>query len=436
MEPNDADEVVTQLRQWVLSYYETSSVIYLFSPEWEAFERVKWQEYNVLEARRLAFHTPPLAQEIKMENRRADLLRFKDQYHCPLNETLYDICPLAVRMDQFEAHDSQDRLYSWKSLLQSWTRFQALFDSYNDFQLYLSPSKRASYLLLKEWWESSYCDPYLMALASSEDTRCGLDGPRKLAIRRKGPTAQAQASRQPVHMDRLILHPQDDSPEADIEIARQASIFRGYRGSIAWLNDVGSWDGVRNGLRWLSLKLQENIMRPYNSPTPWYRSVTAADLSAAAQVAQSPSEHSKVHSTEPISWFSSPCTLQEAVLCPDITLCSRDWTKLTDDWDAAISLQSLMVFMHQCERFCITEGPIEKSFASGAGYLGALISHFDRKQSRAKRDSFTAAKQLHELCVLTCQGSSGRSQFGRNLDDLRRWEHLDDEYRLHLLLVQ
>ncbi|KAK8051730.1 hypothetical protein PG993_003115 [Apiospora rasikravindrae] len=524
MEPNEASEVVVRLRQWVISYYYGSKSLYLFSPEWEAFERSKWEQHSVLEAHRLVFHIPSLAEEVNMEKRRANLLLLKSQRYYPLNETLFDLCPLAVRMDQFEARATQDRMFPWKSLLESWARFQELFASNYDFRCYLSPSQRASYHLLKEWWESSYCDPYLSRMAANyfEERRNKLDVlvltlddavDAKLAVslyhascfelflqefhpnkwepylclfflqnlqrlryhaechaltqrfsnaslfppcsgitksfptvllnklqwtltklptdhprylwdteqmktvefesipghpeyicishtwgrwrRKLAPAANIPGVgwRVPTNtrfnvkdLPKKLTHlghryiwidlfciPQDGSPEAESEINRQASIFRGCRGSIAWLNDVESWKGVQNGLRWLCLKIRHNTMRPYDSPTPGYRSVTELDLAAATLAAQSPSELSQSQSIEPISWFSSLWTLQEAVLCPDIALCSRDWTKLTDDWGVPIPLQSLMIFLEECNKFCVTEGPIDKSFIGAIEYGNVFI---------------------------------------------------------------
>ncbi|KAK8103571.1 uncharacterized protein PG998_010604 [Apiospora kogelbergensis] len=559
MELNDADDVLPQLWQWMRSYNNDSGKHYLFSPEWEAFQEVRWQHYEALDSRRLNFHIPISSRQKVMENLRAEILQLKAQNYSPLNEALYELCPLAIRMDKFEGHDSQNRMYPWKSLLENWSRFQALFSSNDEFQRCLSVSQRASFLLLKDWWEASYCDPYLTRKAREwfEQRRETLDEGRPLLIEaadaktnfslyhascfelfllefhpyawepylclihlqslqfrryRAGCHALVQrisyaslfrpASgttpgfptvllnktewarignptdhpgylwdtelRRTVMFDSItgnsdyicVSHtwgrwrrkhmpgakipgvdwrvprnsrfnvkdlpyqltrlgtrlghryiwidlfciPQDGSQEAKTEIQRQASIFRGCRASIAWLNDVESWDGVTKGLKWFSLKLQMNTIRDYDSPTPGHRPVTAMQLDAATLAAQAPAELCQHRSPleEPISWFSSLWTLQEAVLCPDITLCSRDWTQLTDDWGVAISLQSLMVFLNECHDQCITEGPIHESFFSASKYSNALMSDPDRRQWIAGIESWpTAARQLQHLRDLT-----------------------------------
>lgn len=56
-------------------------------------------------------------------------------------------------------------------------------------------------------------------------------------------------------MNGLALHPQDRSLQSRKEITKQASIFKGSSGCIAWINNINSWDGVLKALDWISLKL-------------------------------------------------------------------------------------------------------------------------------------------------------------------------------------
>ncbi|KID84796.1 hypothetical protein MGU_07946 [Metarhizium guizhouense ARSEF 977] len=56
-------------------------------------------------------------------------------------------------------------------------------------------------------------------------------------------------------MGALVLHHQDRSLLSRKEIAKQASVFKGSSGCIAWINNVNSWDGVIKALDWISLKL-------------------------------------------------------------------------------------------------------------------------------------------------------------------------------------
>ncbi|KAK8074079.1 hypothetical protein PG994_004978 [Apiospora phragmitis] len=230
----------------------------------------------------------------------------------------------------------------------------------------------------------------------------------------------------------LFCIPQDGSPDADIEIARQASIFRGCQSSIAWLNDVNSWDGVKHGLRWLSLKLQRNNMRHYDSPKASVWQVTddaLTDVSQAADVAaelcqlhsiahpdqETPSEERTIPKSdvadEPISWFSSLWTLQEAVLCPEITLCSADWTRLTDEWGYDISLQTLMIFLNECRELCLTEGPIEESFMNISRYRYKLTHHRNRQDWLRGMNNVLTIRSPAVVCANAntweiCQGGS------------------------------
>lgn len=65
----------------------------------------------------------------------------------------------------------------------------------------------------------------------------------------------------------------------------------------------------------------------------------------------------------PIPWFSSLWTLQESILCPEMELCTRDWTTLEDNWSVPISLNTLITFIGQCKEFCPLERPVDHSFS-------------------------------------------------------------------------
>lgn len=210
----------------------------------------------------------------------------------------------------------------------------------------------------------------------------------------------------------LFCVPQDKSPRANTEIANQASIFKGSDHCIAWINDVGSWDGVLKALDWISLKsLSIKSARDVD--------VLRERLSAAATAATIPMElmkrqplpegmpllgrSSELASGEPSVWFSSLWTLQECVLCPEIELYSRAWGRLEDRSGSPISLRALMVFLRDTEKHCWLDGPINVPFASVRKYELAILEHPERvSQNLVSNWKYpSAVRDLYYLCMMT-----------------------------------
>jgi hypothetical protein len=81
--------------------------------------------------------------------------------------------------------------------------------------------------------------------------------------------------------------------------------------------------------------------------------------------------------TEPIGWFTSLWTLQEAVLCPDLHLFSRAWERLNDRNGSAISLSALFLFLRCTEPHCKADGPQEPTFTDPLEYE-CVLSRVER----------------------------------------------------------
>lgn len=156
----------------------------------------------------------------------------------------------------------------------------------------------------------------------------------------------------------LFCIPQDGSPQANIEIANQASIFHGASRCIAWLNDVDSWSLVRRSMEWMSLRHLQNT----NDPPPSmidkrlkriFRSLSGhsrVEIMKSKPVAENlVTEESgrEWGPDQPASWFSSLWTLQESILCPDVELYSKTWQPLCDKSGAYIGLRTLMEFIQK-----------------------------------------------------------------------------------------
>lgn len=137
----------------------------------------------------------------------------------------------------------------------------------------------------------------------------------------------------------LFCLPQDESPEHRAEVANQTAIFHRAKNCIAWLNDVETWDGTKAAMDYLGMKyLRTSATDPelaVSDKRLKYSIATAADQSLELMKAND----------EPSTWFSSLWTLQEAALCPDLQLCTRNMELLVDKTGTPISLSTLMAIL-------------------------------------------------------------------------------------------
>lgn len=166
----------------------------------------------------------------------------------------------------------------------------------------------------------------------------------------------------------LFCIPQDGSPQAEIEIANQASIFHGASRCIAWINDVDSWKLVRRSMEWMSLRhlqltndpcpsmIEERLTRVFRSLSGHSRVEIMKSKPVAGNLVAEESDR-EWGPDQPASWFSSLWTLQESILCPDVELYSKTWQPLCDKSGARIGLRALMEFIH---RTTVTMSLVEK----------------------------------------------------------------------------
>ncbi|KAF7526529.1 hypothetical protein G7054_g10739 [Neopestalotiopsis clavispora] len=141
----------------------------------------------------------------------------------------------------------------------------------------------------------------------------------------------------------LFCMPQGDFDPAKlgIEIDKQASIFGRSQRCIAWLHDVEEWTGVTNAMRYMAATYVRN------SSTDDGRGlgllITQEQLQTAHADADRHMELMEAGKWAPSTWFSSLWTLQEAVLCPDLQLCSKKMEILKDGRDCPIGLRTLFM---------------------------------------------------------------------------------------------
>ena len=168
----------------------------------------------------------------------------------------------------------------------------------------------------------------------------------------------------------LLCIPQDGSPKANEEIARQASIFHNCRLCIAWMHDVQSWTGLKRAINWSALTyLQKTSERMLPDIAPL---VENASLLASTQIELvkliapgrrnvlqkledwvtgekhkpwSPNSGSFVTYGNPSDWFSSLWTLQEVALCPNLVLATDKWEIFSDVTGTLVSLGTILNIM-------------------------------------------------------------------------------------------
>jgi hypothetical protein len=155
----------------------------------------------------------------------------------------------------------------------------------------------------------------------------------------------------------LVCIPQDDSLRKQIEIAKQAKIFAAAESSAVWFNTVTSWNGLQATMDWLSLEyLKVNNGGGYQVAGILTRAAKAAATSTGLVALckkdggedqiKFPSRKSRRRQLEPIGWFTSLWTLQEACIRPDMWLCDKSWNILRVDETLPISLDYMVALFN------------------------------------------------------------------------------------------
>ena len=119
-----------------------------------------------------------------------------------------------------------------------------------------------------------------------------------------------------------------------------------------WLSDIDSIDGLKSIARWLAFSLMEyppggrrSDFNPLDEETHHVQNPSSIVL---VQVEGKSDMDSLVN--EPHGWLSSTWTFQEALLRPDMWLCSKDWTilRLIDgDVGSTLELSGLIALCQQ-----------------------------------------------------------------------------------------
>lgn len=156
-------------------------------------------------------------------------------------------------------------------------------------------------------------------------------------------------------------------PRAEEEIARQAAIFRHSKRCIAWLNLCTSWHGVVAALRWLACHFLKMAVRGRAGEGEAGRALaaTVGDGNEPIEL-MSWDESSSFFGFNP--WFTSLWTLQEAALCPEIELYSRDWERLRVHDGEPLSLTTMAIFLTEVWAFCTPKKQMGVPFSSRARY--------------------------------------------------------------------
>lgn len=226
----------------------------------------------------------------------------------------------------------------------------------------------------------------------------------------------------------LFCIPQDGSQKADEEINRQTLIFQNASRCIAWINDAREWGGTVKALDWLGVSYLHATTSPGIYDTDTLLPSLHHEANAVSELFSSqndPSEIKTRHSAglllasssrsilsdnietlvEPANWFSSLWTLQEAMLCPDITFVSRDWMPLNDRAGTPVPLDAFFSFIDNVYSVWRNGMPYkiytEDAIRRYSRYEPLLESdeHFLGAQQYLKWPN--GPRQLMDLCLVT-----------------------------------
>lgn len=212
----------------------------------------------------------------------------------------------------------------------------------------------------------------------------------------------------------LFCIPQDGSKKADDEINRQASIFQNASRCIAWINDVKQWNETSKALDWLGISYLHATTSPgiYDTDTLLNSIGREAETTSELLSSQTdPAEVKRRHAAgllsasgdtlvEPANWFSSLWTLQEAMLCPDITFVAQDWMPLKDRAGKPIPLNALFIFIDLVECVWFSGMPY-KTFTEGGILRYTKYSSLFNAGEHDSTQWPNGPRQLQELCMIT-----------------------------------
>jgi hypothetical protein len=123
----------------------------------------------------------------------------------------------------------------------------------------------------------------------------------------------------------LLCIPQDRSPRAKEEIAKQAAIFGGAYRAFAWLNYIESWAGLSYGLQYMFSKYLDRV-NDNRTEGATIRSAIESKFCPETYLFNGfEGTESDWEYDEEGGWFTSLWTLQEVFLRSDMLLCNRDW---------------------------------------------------------------------------------------------------------------
>lgn len=138
----------------------------------------------------------------------------------------------------------------------------------------------------------------------------------------------------------LVCIPQDGSPKAGEEIARQAAIFRNAEHAIIWFNRLSSWSGLEEALEYMcSIFLSVD---PKGMPTT---------TGGATGFFEEYSFDSTIRREQMVTdgWFSSLWTLQEICLRPDMWLCNADWELFSiENATVPVAMDTVIALTQEC----------------------------------------------------------------------------------------
>ncbi|KAK8017743.1 hypothetical protein PG993_014069 [Apiospora rasikravindrae] len=139
------------------------------------------------------------------------------------------------------------------------------------------------------------------------------------------------------------------APVAQIELARQAEIFRNATTAVIWFTDVDNWKDAEANIAWLALTYLRDGVRRHHVGVKYKIACAIDGLRGPASLSSGfrprGTDHNNVSHVP--GWMSSLWTLQEAVIRPNMILINRNLEPLLVGSNTAVTFD-ILVALFSC----------------------------------------------------------------------------------------
>lgn len=159
-------QVIQKINDWKKSYDKQRYLYYIFSPEWDEFQRIQYEEYEHLIRLLEATGTPAGPWKGFLEKSKREALQDKT-VSCQ-RKTIAICAPSLFIWINTLAPTAKTESFPGRQLYQNWAKFRELYHAdAPDLRSSLSPTQLSFYIVPEHWWSSAYSEDYLVKAARS-----------------------------------------------------------------------------------------------------------------------------------------------------------------------------------------------------------------------------------------------------------------------------